>query len=386
MEKDREYYLNLGYEDHGYVSPELSDSDEYPDYIKEEVNESVMSVRRHRSADTFSFGFMTDLHYAASDKNAIRMKRNINAYREICSRTDVNFLALGGDYTNEGVKEYKMNCFRELRAFFSGIDYYPVNGNHDDGSIWEKSYIFTEGEEHIISHAELFTLFYNHLPEKDIKMSENTLYYFFDDPINKVRFIFLDVNEAPCTKDEDGHLKYRAQWFYDMSEAQLDWLANVALRFNEDGWSVILFAHSILQHYDTTEIGKGGIRENLRPLHNLLSSYKKGENCNIDFGKNELRRRVKAVFANMQRGSIIAFFAGDYHRDYVEITDGIPYIITANSVMYYSEASPAGKNKIKRIDGDKSELLFDIVTVDKKNKKIYLTRVGAGEDRIVDFD
>lgn len=38
-----------------------------------------------------------------------------------------------------------------------------------------------------------------------------------------------------------------------------------------------------------------------------------------------------------------------------------------------------------RAGGDKSEVLFDIVTVDKGKRTVYLTRVGAGEDREVKY-
>ena len=38
-----------------------------------------------------------------------------------------------------------------------------------------------------------------------------------------------------------------------------------------------------------------------------------------------------------------------------------------------------------RVDGNKTEILFDIVTIDRDNKTIYLNRVGYGEDRVVKY-
>ena len=164
MRNPPEYYEKVGYEDHGYVSPELSSSNEYPDYIEAEVKESVKSVQEYQGFGTFSFGFMTDLHYATSYNHYIRMKRNINSYREITKRAHIDRLMLGGDYTNEGCKEYKSDCFRELRAHLSGVEYYPVNGNHDDGTIWDDSYILAETSTNFLSHEDMYKLFYNHLP------------------------------------------------------------------------------------------------------------------------------------------------------------------------------------------------------------------------------
>ena len=69
-------------------------------------------------------------------------------------------------------------------------------------------------------------------------------------------------------------------------------------------------------------------------------------------------------------------FGGHQHEDIVETSDsGIPYVYTDCAAMY--------KYSTPRIDGDKSELLFDVVTIDRKNKKIYTTRIGAGNDRII---
>ena len=36
---------------------------------------------------------------------------------------------------------------------------------------------------------------------------------------------------------------------------------------------------------------------------------------------------------------------------------------------------------IERNDGDKTELLMDIITIDTKKRTVTLTRVGSGEDR-----
>jgi len=96
MRNEPEYYLSCGYEDHGYVSPELSSSDEYPDYIKEEVWDSIRKVQSHQTTDTITFAFMTDLHLALSYNHKVRMKRTVNAYKEIAKRVHIDKLMLGG--------------------------------------------------------------------------------------------------------------------------------------------------------------------------------------------------------------------------------------------------------------------------------------------------
>ena len=80
---------------------------------------------------------------------------------------------------------------------------------------------------------------------------------------------------------------------------------------------------------------------------------------------------VNANFTNA-KAEIMCFICGHYHDDFIEYTkSGIPCIYCGNVIMY--------QTKLPRIDGDKSELQFDFVTIE--GKKIYMIKVGAGESR-----
>ena len=379
MRNPPEYYAKVGYEDHGYVSPELSSSNEYPDYIEAEVKESVRSIQEHQGFGTFSFGFMTDLHYATSYNHYIRMKRNINSYREITKRAHVDRLMLGGDYTNEGCKEYKSDCFRELRAHLSGVDYYPVNGNHDDGTIWDGNYICAETSTNFLSHEDMYNLFYNHLPSlgAEFDAENDGLYYVINDRVNKVRYVCLDSNDVPYIYDEKGKLKYGGQHLFAMSQAQLDWLCNTALSFDEEGWSVMFFAHSHLPEGRED----GNLYKNLYCMREIITAFKNREKCELTYGEGDFERHVNADFSEGIGADVIGCFIGDHHVDRVDTYRGVVYVLTANSVNYYVGAP----TQVPRSDGDKRELLYDIVTVDKKQRKLFITRVGAGEDRVVDY-
>lgn len=65
---------------------------------------------------------------------------------------------------------------------------------------------------------------------------------------------------------------------------------------------------------------------------------------------------------------------------YIGHYDDIPIILTGNAVMY-----DKGSKNQKRRGGDASELLFDIVTIDKKTRAIHIVRVGAGENRDAEY-
>jgi len=379
--KEPEYYLNIGYEDHGYVSPELSSSDEYPDYIKEEVWDSIRKIQSHQTTDTITFAFMTDIHLALSYNHEIRMKRTINAYKEIAKRVHIDKLMLGGDYTNEGCKEYKSDCFRELRAHFSGVDYFPVHGNHDDGTIWDESYIKADKSTNHLTHEELYTLFYNHLPYKGAEFDKNnhSLYYKVDDTVKKVRYICLDTGDIPYMFDENGLLIYRGQHLFAFSQAQISWLVNEALKFDEEGWSVAFFMHSVLRPGHEPK----DLVRRLSVLTDITDAFKNNSDIHDTYYADEpdFKLQVDADFSKCTKADIIGFFVGDYHTDAIEeSTAGIPYILTSNAVMY----SPP-HYKVQRHDGDKSEILFDVVTINKKERTIYITRVGGGEDRCINY-
>ena len=89
---------------------------------------------------------------------------------------------------------------------------------------------------------------------------------------------------------------------------------------------------------------------------------------------------MDAPFNDYIRGDIIGFLVGDYHYDDVVYYDDIPLILTGNAVMY----DKGEKNRVRR-NGDETELLFDMVTVDKEKRKICVVRVGSGENREVKY-
>ena len=379
--KTPEFYRQCGYEDVGYAPPELSSEDTYPDYIQEEALECVERIQKHQNFDTFTFAFLTDLHYAINENHEIRLKRTLNAYKEIASRVQIDKMILGGDYTNEGCKAYKSDCFRELRVQLKGLTYFPVHGNHDDGSIWDIKYIAAEQAANHLTHEELYKLFYNHLPAAGACFDKDShgLYYYCNDEVHKVRYICLDSGDIPYMTDGNGKLKYNGQWYFALSQKQIDWLVSEALTFDEEGWRVLFFTHSVALPSQSKE--NQGIRKWMTVLNDLLDCYQRGDRIDREYYEQELKVHLQADFSHRVKGEIIGVFVGDYHIDKVERSQsGIPYILTANCVMYYAAGSP-----VPRRDGDKTELLFDIVTVDPTARMIYVIRVGAGEDREVAF-
>lgn len=369
-------FIDKGYVFFGYISPEISSHDTYPDYIKECVDETVEKIQKIQNRNTLTFGIMADMHYSHNHNHNIRAARCVNAYREIAKRVHSDRLIAAGDFVNDGCIPYKTLGYRELRAHLAEFDYLPVNGNHDDNCIWDK-YLQSEEITNRFTMEEIYNLFFNHLPSVGAVFDEENpaLYYYLDDKVRNIRYIFLDVCDFPQEHFNTWNM------YMAMSQEQIDWLINKALKVKE-GTDIIITAHSFTF---PSKIKNGTARddndERIYYLDYIFDAYKKGEKLNKKFGADEFEVSVDADFSSCERGNIIGCFAGHYHRDIIEHSDaGIPYMYIANFMMY----NEAG-HVLERVDGEKSEMIFDMVTIDRKERTIYLTRVGAGEDRVVKY-
>ena len=373
--------IEAGYINFGYFSPETSSNDEYPCYIKENVSESIKKIQSYQNEQSVTFAFMTDIHYSKTTVHDLRMKRLINAYKDIKNNIGTDMLILGGDYANNGNKEYNRNNYIGLKEHLSGLKYFPVNGNHDDNSMWDE---YIDNEKAVNHHTtqEMNNLFYNHLSELGAKKDcENSLYYYYDDNDLNVRYIFLDTNDIPEIYTETGVPKYTKQHTFAVSQVQTDWLINSALK-TPDYMDIVIIAHIPPYPSSAKELSKDGCTDpkylevkNLVFLNDIFEAYNKKTSVSGKYCEGVFEVSVNADFSSYT-GNIIGVFGGHQHEDIVETSDsGIPYVYTDCAAMY--------KYSTPRIDGDKSELLFDVVTIDRKNKKIYTTRIGAGNDRII---
>lgn len=375
--RTKELYIANGMDYDGYLEPEITSDEIYPDYIAAEVSDTVEQLQSIQGYNTATFGFITDMHYAAKFKytHLIRLRRTLNAYKKISETAQSDFLVMGGDHITNGSKSYVSDCFRALRSELSGIRYMPVNGNHDDNCIWDPVCI---KEQRAINHLlpeERYTLFYNHAPQNGAVFNRQNrgLYYYADNKDMRVRYIFLDTGDVPYKYDENGALVYFTHNFYAFSQAQLDWLVNEALSFEEDGWTVMVFQHvpPMNMSFETRED-----LSRISVIHDILKSRNNGTDLHINCGTGDFCIKLNAEFSKYKSCDIAAVMCGHIHCDDEKKIDGIQYISTANSVMYVRE-----KNPLNRFDGTKNELLFDMATINKKERTLSLIRVGAGADR-----
>jgi len=364
----KEEFLLAGYVYFGYISPELSSKETYPDYIKEDVESAIKRIKSRSGKEGVSFAFMTDIHYSKTPNHDIRTARLMNAYRKLKASVGAEKIIIGGDVVNDGTKKYKWDNQKELARILSGEKFFPVNGNHDDNSIWDTVTETAPAVNHLTS-AELYSLFYSHLPELGARFADEgeSLYYYFDDELEKIRYIFLDMCDAPQDRDSEGRIIHTKQTTYAFSQKQIDWLISDALNVREEGFGVVITMHSFFREED-------GESKRLSVVRDILDACKTGGRISKSYYEGEFAVSVDVDFGTRPHPDIIAVLAGHHHKDMGVYTESkIPVIFTGN-VMMYEYAVP-------RIDGTPSELLFDIVTINREERKIYTTRIGAGDDR-----
>ncbi len=362
--------IECGY-DYGFECPVLTSNDPYPDYIRENVAECIEKIKAVQNDDTFTFAFMTDLHYLPLAHHKVLLERNINAYSDIVKETGCDRLLLGGDYVIDSPRELKMAGYKELAEAFEPFGYLPCNGNHDNGNLWDA---FMEREKPLdkLTRREIYDVFYSTLSKRGAKFNDKHfgLYYYVDDNKNMARYIFIDICDTPEYYDE------QIKGMHCLSQSQIDWLINDALVTEYD---IILDTHSVLRPAitDEEEKLKNGNRR-LEVLNIILDAYKNGEKISGSFYEDELKIEVNADFSKIFRGDIIAVMVGHFHQDYtMHTSSGIPYIATSNFFMAECHEP--------RSVGDKTELLFDIVTVNRSTRTLYVTRIGSGDDRIINY-
>ena len=120
----------------------------------------------------------------------------------------------------------------------------------------------------------------------------------------------------------------------------------------------------------------------------IIDAYNKGEKINKTYYEGDFECIVDADFGKGIKADVIAVLAGDRHVDRHYYTkSGVPYIFRENSVTYYPipEYPETKPWKLVRQDGDKSEMAFDVMVINKAERKIYITRIGAGENEIIEY-
>lgn len=308
-------------------------------YIQEKVS-VINSLMKGCVANGDAFMFVTDEHWywnAGISPNLIRyIKKN----------TTINKLIDGGD-------RYDGYNIDATTAFIDAMEngkFYPVVGNHEIMLNRQTSSSQTN------TPSDIYASSFMHLSDNPqvVWGEKDKFYYYVDNQIQKIRYIFLQSFEAT----EDG-----TSIRHTYSNQQIEWFKNIASNV-EDGWTMIIITHSIILGNDATKT--------------FVLPDKSFESW--AYGYYEMFSAIKNYNG---KGIIAAVIQGHTHWDADGVIDGvknqIPLIITTCD-RYVSAGEYPQED---RLAGTITEQAFDVVVLDKEQKKLSFVRIGAPAEKVI---
>ncbi len=237
--------------------------------------------------------------------------------------------------------------------------------------------------------------------------SYTNLHYYIDDENKKTRYIILNtgVPENGVVKTYVG-ISGLAEIYL-----QLDWLYDT-LKTTPNGYNVFVFAHQVIGEANNA-FDVLPSRPSMNPCENIMTMLIGFKNkyantvCRQYNGTFSLLETIYAkgnhVYDFSMVGDIgaVALFSGHWHMDKIVYATDIASTsgTSLTNLSYdnnYSEKSvpivftlcdaiepynPSGVTPVEMERDTFTENAFDVVSIDKENRKVKMVRIGAGIDR-----
>ena len=293
-------------------------------YLPDKVTD-ILGYIRSGIANGDAFIFITDVHWERNAQQSPQIIRYIKA------RTGINKCFFGGD----GYDGYGLEPMNSLRDCMGTGKVYPVVGNHE----FLSPVNFASDTYATVNDA--FASEFMQIDDSVVWGEPGHFYYYKDNNIKKIRYIFLQAYSEHTSGGADG-----ATVGYDAD--QIAWLQNIALNVDV-GWTIVIVTHCLVIGDKTTREIRDNQPESFEAVVDVLNDY----NGN---------------------GIIAGVLQGHFHWDWSYVlSSGIP-VITTTCDKYVMSNEPNGVNRaVDTIE----EQAFDVVVLDTSNKKWTLVRIGA---------
>lgn len=262
------------------------------------------------------FAFVTDQHWP------LNAQKSPALMKYIADKTYMPRVFSGGDTADYASEDYA----KTLAAAFAG-GVHHVMGNHDyfgdvDGN--KLAFIFDMGKSGQIGNTQRH-------------------YYYVDNPQQKIRYIVLSAFDNNAGEIVSAY-----------ETAQVEWLTNTALKV-EAGWTVLVFTHVLYYGSQSTQT----LYTTPTGADNIVAALD-GAECEV-----------------------ACVIQGHAHLDRICHTPGgIPVVLT--TCDKYSPWIDNGTDMepwlSNRVEGTITEQAFDVVVLDKAQRKLTFVRIGAPAD------
>lgn len=353
-----------------------------PGYVTDEIIKIIGETNRYKEGkDAFTFGALFDPH---SGLNSNRLKY-VKWFSEAGKFRACDFMLVGGDvFWVNGTGLTAESIDKAIYAVPKLL--YPNNdkvlwmvGNHDDNGqsgLPEEAYISKD-------------IWYNaYLKSSNIELvkpSPKSTYFYKDLVDHKIRIVVLDTHDLSSFNNQSP---------IGVGGEQLNWLASTALDFSEKqtpgDWGVILFSHAC-PRLDIGGWNSFPSSHNYLVVVDIIKAWMNASNLNISGGSGIWSYSVSKDFSSQgYNGDMLFSLHGHAHFDNNYHPSGEwMYIISNGSSSNAPQEEMVGilgnPTTAPIVPGTPEETAFDITTVDRTNRKVYIKRFGRGVDREISY-
>lgn len=352
----------------------------------EEIADTVQKTFDNSLGQCLRFAYISDTHtypnYDADDSSIKQYKAEIQHIKAVNEQIPFDFLLHCGDmvntqwlwkeHTTSDVAYQKLvhDLTDELKE--SGIpNIFCTQGNHDGGFIPNASGI---GAEYSSWKANYRAMQQQNSNNPIVVRNGINPFYYVDYPNLKLRCIFLATSMNNDSIDWKGIQYEEAVWMKNTLESI------------ENDWNVLMFGHIPLNRWYTANKASGATQ----PFINICNGFcahttvdESGSSMDCDF--------------TQKTGKILAYICGHYHGDSIVLPSD------AKSVLEFPEVTIASGSYLgtgvittgdyydtndsptPRTYGTVNQDVWDSVVYNKTENKIYFTRFGAGNDRVLEL-
>lgn len=326
------------------------------DLITEEVSNKIKKV--YEKGNTKNLVFFTDLHHNFTDKVTPFYRRNITL--KMLQLTDnllnpICFISGGDNIVDTPFRNETIACHKEVLSSFRKDKYIHANGNHDVSILEDRS--------QYIKPSDIKPFFNN---SKTVFAGEEKYYGFTDYEKEKLRVISIDSSEVDYNSSDIA-----GQVGTFISNEQLNWIKTNAMNMQgKSDWNVIIVMHML--PIDPIANGDTAV-PNALTIRQLFEDFKYGS----------------GDFSSQGKIKLCCVLGGHEHRDEIKQINGITYFRSLLSWECDYQYTINGVNTyVPRRRGNKTEIVFNILSIDDINRKLYITRVGQSytlDSEIINF-
>lgn len=352
-----------------------SGSASVPYYVLEEAEEVADKVLGLRNANSFVMALASDLHTNGLDASSVGVLHAGQAMDAINSMTQLDLVALLGDYEiynfnygdDNGADETEdaRKSFKHVKKAFTsvakGVPFMQLQGNHD--------------QDTTDTTAEARQKYYAYIGANNVgtvtdynNKFRNYGYRDFDN--YKIRVIYLnttDVSEAEVTTNAK------------VSTEQLNWLNTVALNLTDPEWGIIVLTHHPLNWE--------GSLDNLLSALNTYKGKNTGAKLIAHFHGHLHNFRAETLGTNKILSITIPNACNGRENEYGTAKDeNGNYVYSENQRSAYGDTDASGnQRKFPKTANSANDTSFNVVVVDRENEKVHAICYGAGIHRTITF-